>query len=295
MIDFPAALSPLGASEDSLAEGPFVVERTDPDGTTAELGFHLDMTGDGYLRWRRNTTQPPLVLPSTEPVETDGVVTFESGTATYLIRPVEAGDEILGGITSPLVANPQTATPADLKALAEILRSRFYNGEPETPVGENNLYMTRGADGAPLALVKMSSSHPTLVRRDGRWDVLSDDENDLLGDNDIPVRESAVTTWDAGDMQKLEKLLLDDRFSPIDVTNVWVELGGDSEKIERLLIQRSRDRFYERTREGAWVEATPKEDAATVDVIWSAISAWDDGELADLGAVEPYDEEGDAA
>lgn len=292
MIEVPAALSPVSPDDvvPSLATGPFVVERVDTDGTLVDLGFFLRRADSRAVEWE-GSTHAHLVRPGSEPVVSGDSITFTQPAdgAVYTIRPLSGDDGILAGISG------DSSTLDDSSALAELIWSQRYDEVQPAQVGENNLYLTRSKSGEPVALVKMSAGHPTLLRQDGGWRLLTDSDDDLLGASDVPVKSDAVTAWDAGNIPQLENLLMDDRFSPIDVTNLWVEVDGDTEKLKRLLAERSRGRFYERTKRGTWAPAKPDSDAVTIDVIWSAIGAWDTGDLRWIADVGDYDTEGDAA
>jgi hypothetical protein len=295
-MEIPAALSPIApdGATPALAVGPFVVERTDDDGTLSDIGFLLRRADERMVEWE-GSTHMHRVRPSAEPVVSGNVLTFTQPTdgARYVVRPLESTDSVL--IDLPDDTPALGGDTGAVTALAELIWSQHFGEVVGTPAGEDNLYLTRAQDGEPVALVKMSASHPTLVRQDGGWRLLADDEDDLLGSRDVPVKADAVTAWDAGNIVQLESLLMDDRFSPIDVTNLWIELDGDTDKIKRLLAERSRNRFYERTKQGTWAPAQPDPDAVTVDVVWSAIGAWDTGDLDSVADVEDYDTEGDAA
>lgn len=296
MIDIPAALSPLGNNiEGILAAGPFIVERADPGGTLYEIGWDLSHVDAESVQWLSFLSH--WVTPSAEPVVSGNTISFEQvqDGAKFLIRPLEPGDGFLAGVddTAFVPANPQEAQQSTL-ALAEVIRSQILGAEPQTSVaGENNLYVTRDSSGQPLALIKMSASFPTLVRQNSAWRPLQDSEDDLLGAVDTPVRAGAVLAWDAGNLRSLDSWVSDDRFSPNDAIRLWVELDSDNH-VQHLFLQRSQNRFYSRVN-GRWVKAIPDPNAATVDVAWSAISAWDDGDLMQLAQVEPYDVDGEQA
>lgn len=296
MINIPAALSPLGNNNESvLAAGPFIVERTDPVGTLYEIGYDLTQADAHSIRWSGSLSH--WITPTGEPVVSGNTITFEQvqDGSKFVIRPLEAGDGFLAGMDDSafVPANAQETQQAAL-ALAEVIRSQLSGATPSTATaGENNLYVTRDQTGQPLALIKMSGSFPTLVRQNSAWRPLQDDEDDLLGSVDVPVRSGAVLAWDTGNLASVNNWISDDRFSPNDAIRLWVELD-DRNHVQHLFLQRSQSRFYDRVN-GRWVRATPDPAAHTVDVSWSAIGAWDDGDLMQLAQVEPYDVDGDQA
>lgn len=296
MIEIPAALSPLGNDvEGVLATGPFVVERTDPNGTLYEIGWDLSRVDEESVQWLSSLAH--WVTPTAEPVVSGNTISFEQvqDGDKFLIRPMEPGDGFLAGVDDSgfVPANEQEAKQATL-ALAEVVRSQLSGANQQTAVaGENNLYVTRNESGQPLALIKMSASFPTLIRQNSAWRPLQDNEDDLLGSVDTPVRAGAVLAWDSGNLSSLSDWVSDDRFSPNDAIRLWVELDNDNH-VQHLFLQRSQNRFYDRAN-GRWVKGTPDPNAATVDVLWSAIGAWDDGDLMQLAQVEPYDVDGEQA
>lgn len=278
-----------------IATGPFVIDATISGQRILDLGFTMTRVDESGIEWS-GFERGHLVVPVAEPVLTGNRLTFEDADGdTFLIRPLSLGDGTLVGFENPLEPASDGEARQVVQMIGEYLY-RAYLGETDapSPISEDNLYLTRDSSGEPLALVKMSASHPTLLRQDGRWRALEDNEDELLGHSDVPVREAAVLAWDSGDLPKLEDLLLDDRFSPSEVTNLWMEVS-DAEDLKRLLVERSRGRFYERTRRGQWVPAKPDPDAVTADVIWSAVSAWDEGDLKKLSQLSPFDSDGAAA
>lgn len=292
MTEISNALSPIGQPDEreALAYGPFVVEHRSTEGERVYLGFLLNREEDGRATWL-GLGHPHTVRPAGE-LATGGDTLRFSGSdedGDYLIRPMGPGDAALAGVPGDV-----DAAELDVTALAEVAWSREFDEPDSSEMGEDNLYLTRDNAGAPLALLKMGSSFPTLIRQDNGWRSLADDEDDLLGTSDVPVREDAVTAWDSGELQRLEGLLMDDRFSPNDVLSLWAEVG-DAEEIRRLLAERSRGRFYERTREGAWTDAKPDPKATTIDLTWGAVGAWDTGDLRKLSQAGDYDVNGDAA
>lgn len=302
MTEIPEGLQPIkpeaAPAPDALALGPFVIERVDgEDGSSlSELGFDLVQADAAGVEWMGD--HPHLVVPTEEPAVVDGGLQFtQAGDgSTYVIRPLTLSDAALAG--EPNLAPDSTIDEDEARALlvrlAETVWDHRINGNDPVEMGEDNLYLTRDDAGDPLALIKMGASFPTLLRQDNGWRQLRDDEDELLGASDVPVREDAVTAWDSGELQRLEGLLMDERFSPKDVLNLWAEVG-DAEEIKRLLVERSRGRLYERTEAGTWAEATSDPEAATVDLLWSAIGAWDAGDLQKLNQVSEFDANGDAA
>lgn len=296
-MNLPSEYSPAGEQSDRIvATGPFIVEATIAGGTYLDVGFDMSQLDGEAVRWW-SFVNPHLMVPEGEPRLENGILRFTTVTgSSFVIRPLRFGDGALVGDDNPTVPTTENESIQYLQMLAARLYAMHQGTLAPYPQesGEENLYLTRGADGEPLALVKISTSTPTLLRQDGGWRQLAEDEDDLLGETDMPVREDAVTAWDSGNIQRLEDLLMDDRFSPNDVTNVWLEVG-DTDELERLLIQRSRDRVYQRTSHGTWEKAVPNEEAAALDVVWSAVNSWDTGELRKLWQAERFDANGDAA
>jgi hypothetical protein len=302
VTEIPEGLSPIQPetvpTPDALAFGPFVVERTDgQDGSViTDVGFDLVQVNAGGVEWMGD--YPHRVVPVNEPVVSDGALHFTQAAdgSAYVMRPLTLSDASLVGepnLAPDSTLDDDAARDLVIK-LAEAVWDRRINGEDPVTMGEDNLYLTRNESGDPLALVKMGSGFPTLLRQDNAWRQLRDDEDSLLGASDVPVREDAVTAWDAGELQRLESLLMDDRFSPSDVLGLWAEVGN-AEDIKRLLVERSRGRFYERTAEGLWSDARPDPDAATIDLLWSAVGAWDTGELQNLNQAGEFDVNGEVA
>lgn len=282
-------------TEGVIASGPFVIEATIEGDRFVDLGFDMTRADASGVSWS-GFDRVHLVVPQTDPVlQGDRIHIVDADGDTFVIRPLAFGDGAIVGYEDPSVPSNEEEMRQAVEFLAEYLYLG-YTGRlsSDYAVSEDNLYVTRDAEGEPIALLKMSSSHPTLLRQDGSWRQLKPDEDTLLGESDSPAREDAVTAWDSGNIQDLERLLLDDRFSPSEVTNVWLEVN-DTDELERLLIERSRGRFYERTREGKWTPAQPNDEAATLDVIWGAISAWDAGELNRVAQAGEYDVNGEAA
>lgn len=285
-------LSPLGApTAPVLADGPFIVERTDPEGTLYDVGFNLTRVDAGRVAWAGQWQHS--VRPVQEPVVNAGRITFTQATDgnQFLIRPLQPGDFYLAGTgETPLVSTPEDAQNA-VVALATVLRDQQFGDSTPPVMGEDNLYLTRDQSGRPLALVKMATSHGTLIRLGGSWVPLNSD--DALGESDIPVRDGAVLAWDSGNLDSLKNWVSDDRFTPADALELWVEIN-DQNRVQRLFLRRTQNRVYSR-QNGVWVKAQPDPNAMTVDVTWSAIGAWDDGDLVQLAQVEDYDVNGDQA
>lgn len=291
MIEIPKALSPIGQRDErtALAYGPFIVEHSSLEGSRTYPGFLLDSDDEGRVTWLGYGHQH-AVRPVQEPAAVGDAIRFSGADedGDYLIRPLSPEDAQLAGAPADVTLDADALT-----ALAETVWSREFGVPEATEISEENLYLTRDESGAPLALMKMGAGHPTLIRQDNGWRQLADDEDELLGHSDVPVKEDAVTAWDSGELQRLEQLLMDERFSPKDVLNLWAEVG-DSTEIKRLLAERSRGRVYERS-QGRWVDAQPNPDAATVDLLWSAVGAWDDDDLRNLSQADEFDANGDAA
>lgn len=298
MTEIPAELSPGRSPEEMgvLATGPFVVERTDPGGPTFyTFGFKLTSLSAESVSWLGDTHVHELV-PAQEPVSDGTGITFtDPGSGEVLrIRPLAPNDEAIADLGDDVALSNRLEPEQRVAALADRIWSAQFDMPTPIEMGEDNLYLTRDPDGSVLALVKMSASQPTLIRQDKGWRALADDEDELLGASDTPVKEQAVLAWDSGNLDDVERLLMDDRFSPADVINVWFEVG-DTEELERLLIARTRGQIYERTHEARWRKATPNEDAPTLDVEWNAVSAWDAGDLRRIAQAQQYDTNGDAA
>jgi hypothetical protein len=302
VTEIPEGLSPISPetvpTPNALAMGPFVVERVDgADGSSlAELGFDLVQADSSAIEWMGEHSH--LVVPAEEPITAGGALHFTQAAdgSSYVLRPLTVADAALVGepdLDPDPSGDDETAKELVVR-LAETAWNRRINGEDPVEMGEDSLYLTRDESGDPLALVKMGASFPTLLRQDNAWRRLRDDEDELLGVSDVPVREDAVTAWDSGELQRLEGLLMDDRFSPSDVLNLWAEVG-DTEEIKRILVERSRGRFYERTNAGTWAEAQPDPQAVTMDLLWSAIGAWDTGELQSVNDASEFDANGEAA
>lgn len=294
MTSLFTGLSPLGDPQPPLlAAGPFVVERADPDGVLYDIGFDLARADAGRVTWMGQWQHS--VTPVQDPKIENGIISFiQKGDAVqYTIRPLQPGDAYLTGSSddAPEVTGPDDAAAA-VKALASTFHSQQFTESNPPSMGENNLYLTRDGSGKPLALVKMRASSETLVRQDGAWFPLGDNET-LLGESDTPVRDGAVLVWDSGNLAGLTGWINDDRFSPQDAVRLFIETD-DADRVTRLVLQRSKNRFYSRE-QGRWVKAVPAADATTVDVVWSAIGAWDDGDLKQLAQVAPYDMDGDQA
>lgn len=291
MIEISKALSPIGQPDErtALAYGPFVVEHRSAEGDRVYPGFLLDSDDQGRVTWL-GLGQPHTVRPAEEPAADGDAVRFSSadGSGDYLVRPLTPADARFVGAPEDVTLDRDSIT-----ALAETIWSREFDAPAATEAGESNLYLTRDESGAPLALMKMGAGHPTLIRQDNGWRQLADDEDELLGYSDVPVKDAAVTAWDSGELQRLEQLLMDERFSPKDVLNLWAEVG-DSAEIKRVLAERSRGRVYERS-QGRWVDAQPNPDEATVDLLWSAVGAWDEDDLRNLSQADEFDANGDAA
>lgn len=295
MTEIPTGLSPLSEPADGvLAAGPFVVTMTGPDGSISTLGVNLVRADAASVEWTGKDQH--VVHPAEPPAITDSTITFTQAAdgTLYRIRAIDPGDGVVAGL-------PDWAPPADpaeaesaVLALAQSAHDQLF-GDPLDAVqpGEDNLYLTRSQEGTPLALIKMASSHDTLLRDSGGWRQLTQADEHLLGATDIPVRDGAVLAWDSGDLRGVNRWVSDDRFSPADASELLVELD-ENDHVSRLLLRRSRNRFYSREN-GQWVSAAPDPAAATVDVTWSAIGAWDDGLLMQLAQVEPYDVDGEAA
>lgn len=294
MTDLFSGLSPLGEPQAPLlAAGPFVVERTDPEGALYDIGFDLSRADAGQVTWLGQWRHS--VTPVQDPKIENGVISFiqQGDGVQYTIRPLQPGDVYLAGsgYDAPPLTGPDDAAAA-VRMLASVLHGQQFGDPNPSSMGEDNLYLTRDGFGKPLALVKMHASSETLFRRDGAWLPLGEDDS-LLGESDIPVRDGAVLAWDSGNLAGLKNWVSDDRFTPADATALFVELDAD-DGVARLILQRSQNRFYAR-RSGQWVLAKPDPEATTVDVVWSAIGAWDDGDLKQLAQVEQYDVDGDQA
>lgn len=295
MTEIPAGLSPLSEPADGvLAAGPFVVTVTGPDGSVSILGANLVRADADSVEWTDKNQH--VVHPAEPPIITDSTISFTQAAdgTQYRIRPIDPGDGDVAGL-------PDWAPPADpaeaesaILALAQSAHDQLF-GNPLGTVkpGEDNLYLTKSQEGTPLALIKMASSHGTLLRDAGGWRPLTDSDQHLLGATDIPVRDGAVLAWDSGDIRGVNRWVSDDRFAPSDAAELFVELD-DNDHVSRLLLRRSRNRFYSREN-GQWVPVLPDSATTTVDVTWSAIGAWDDGLLMQLAQVEPYDVDGEAA
>lgn len=302
MIEVPGELSPIKPettpAPDALATGPFVVERVDgEDGSrVTSLGFDLLRADAQSVAWS-GVDHDHEVRPGVEPALAGAEVWFTQPAdgSTYVIRPLTLADASLAGEDLEVSDSlDEESARALFVALAQNIWDRRFADADLVEIGEDNLYLTRTESGDPLALVKMGAGFPTLLRQDNGWRPLRDDEDALLGVSDVPVREDAVTAWDSGELQRLEGLLMDERFSPNDVLALWAEVG-DAEEIRRLLAERSRGRVYERTPEGVWADADPDPEAATIDLTWSAVGAWDTGELKKLTQAEEFDTNGEAA
>jgi hypothetical protein len=295
-VTLPSEFSYGPAQDGILATGPFHVDLVIDGDAYVDLGFDLSQADDKGVTWRSFDREHSVVPAGDVTIANSTIAFADANGDTFAISPLSLGD---GALVGAEPAQPSPA-PDDLvsavRALGATIYSAYRSGSDDGTLApsENNLYLTRDAAGQPVALVKMSASHPTLLRQDNGWRPLRDDEDDLLGENDVPVKEDAVTAWDAGDIPRLERLLMDDRFSPADVTNVWLEVGN-ADELERLLIERSRGRIYERTDSGEWAPAQTDPDAATLDVTWGAVGAWDDGDLRRLWQAQGYDVNGDAA
>lgn len=300
MIDIPGALSPIKpdpvSAPDALASGPFVFLRTDVEGDRIiDIGFDLLQADAAEVTWW-DPDRSHTVIPTDEPVVDGSAIRFtqaEDGSS-YVIRPLTVADSYLVG-EDPPPSDPLSGSDGQqaLVALAELIWSLRFSDPIPVEMGEDNLYLSRDEAGEPLALIKMGSGFPTMVRQDSGWRPIGDDE-DLLGVDDQPIREDAVTAWDSGNIQMLTALLVDDRFAPGSVLHIWAEVGDD-ESIKRLLIERTRGRFYERTADAKWEPAQPDPEATTIDLLWSAVGAWDSGDLRQLSQAQQFDVDGEAA
>lgn len=295
-MNLPEQFSLVDGNDGVIAPGPFVVEITLGEDHYVDLGFDMTKLDDTAVEWM-SFTRLHFVVPAVPPVlQNNELLVTDADGDTFLFRPLALGDGVLVGSDDPSVPSNEEEAGQALEFLAESLY-RSYTGETtDSPfdLTEENLYVTRDQDGEPLALIKMTSSFPTLIRQDNRWRALKDDEDELLGVDDSPVRQDAVIAWDSGNLQELGNLVLDDRFLPDEVLAVWLETD-ETDEIKRLLIERSRGRVYERTPDSKWIKATPNPDAPTVDVSWQAVGAWDDGDLRRLGQASRYDVDGEAA
>lgn len=290
MTEISNALSPIGQPDEreALAYGPFIVEHRSPEGDRTYLGFLFNRDAE-EVTWLGLGHQHAAV-PIGEPASEGDTIRFSSAEdGDYVLRPLGPEDAGLAG--APEGVSTENLDPT---VLAQAAWDREFGPLPTEEIGEDNLYLTRNAAGEPLALMKMGAGFPTLLRQDNGWRPLADDEDGLLGASDVPVREDAVTAWDSGELQRLESLLMDDRFSPADVTSLWAEVG-DTEELKRLLVERSRGRLYERTRDGKWEEAASDPDATTIDLVWGAVGAWDTGDLKKLTQAGEFDANGEAA
>jgi hypothetical protein len=294
-VNLPPDFSLISNGTDGvLATGPFVIDMVLDGERYQDLGFDLTELNDKGVSWS-GLDHGHVIVPAAEPALVNREIRFTNHDGdSFVIRPLALGDGALVGFDDPSVPANELEGKRSLRYLAEYLY-RGYTGETVEPflVSEDNLYLTRSEDGEPLALVKMSGAHPTLIRQDSGWRPLGDDEDELLGTWDLPVKEEAVLAWDSGNIQELPGMTMSDRISPDEVSAVWLEVS-DAGRLTRLLIQRSRDRFYSRVN-GDWKKATPDPNATTLDVSWSAIGAWDTGDLRRLSQAAPYDVNGQAA
>lgn len=158
-------------------------------------------------------------------------------------------------------------------------------------VVEEGLHVSLAADGSPLALYKLDDRYFTVVRENNSWRRLTD-KDDVFGHQDIAVTAAAVQAWDVLDrLAAARSVAPNDDLS--DFERVYVAVD-DAEKVVGIYGDRSRGRTYLR-KDGDWTPADPNLALMEIDVEISAVRAWDDGALATLTQVTPFDVHGDAS
>lgn len=196
---------PFARNEDTIAEGPFVVEH----GGLSSIGAHLERNGNEYTLFDGDRM---LVLDETYTiqVEPDGKI-IRATSAQYhsniLIRPLTGEDYVLLGPD----AEEEPLAELMFTAYDQVRRNGILGDETPArvnralvaagrPIEEGEFGITVDENGVVLELVKVTENG-VFIREGAAWtaldpDTAESDEDTVYGREWFDVRPDAVIVYD---------------------------------------------------------------------------------------------------